>query len=87
MMGNDTRQPASLEARLAVLCEAIAGLRAGNSRDHNLPPRLGGRSSCCRSFPGAALCACDRYIAVANRDCALDWSFSWIRIPAIGPPL
>ena len=53
-MGNDTRQPASLEARLAVLCEAIAGLRAVEDlRDHNLAARLRGRSSCCRSFPGA----------------------------------
>ena len=87
-MGTYNRLPASLDARLAVLCETIAGLRAGNLHDHNLPSlRLGGRSSCCRSFPGAALCACDRYLAVANRDCALDWSFSWIRIPVIGPPL
>ena len=45
-MGNDNRQPASLEARLAVLCETIAGLRAGNLRDHNLPLALaGGRAA------------------------------------------
>jgi hypothetical protein len=37
-MGYNNRQPASLDARLAVLCETIAKLRAGNSRDYNSPP-------------------------------------------------
>ena len=31
-MGNDIQPPAALEARLAVLCETIAGLRASNTR-------------------------------------------------------
>jgi hypothetical protein len=43
-MGNDTRSPASLEARLAVLCETIARLRAGMD-GHTLSSALGaGRS-------------------------------------------
>ena len=31
-MGNDIQPPAALEARLAVLCETIVGLRAPNTR-------------------------------------------------------
>jgi hypothetical protein len=31
-MGNDIQPPAALEARLAVLCETIAGLRAPDTR-------------------------------------------------------
>ena len=38
VMGHDNRQTASLAARLAVLCETIARLRAGNSHGGNLPP-------------------------------------------------
>jgi hypothetical protein len=37
MMGYNNRQLATLDARLAVLCETIAGLHAGNSHGCNLP--------------------------------------------------
>ena len=37
VMGTYNRPPASLDARLAVICETIAGLHAGNSHGCDLP--------------------------------------------------
>jgi len=47
-MDKDNRQPALLDARLAVLCETIARLRAGSSHGCNLPSAsafVGGRDA------------------------------------------